>query len=822
MATTTVTVNANTSPAINNLKKLQKQVQSTNDGFNKLSGLLKGLAIGTFITQILRSADAIDELSKATGIGIAEINGLSAAILANGGDAEVASKAVTTFAQSIDEAAQGSAKTQYQFEQLGVTLDDLRNLSESDLLRKTIDGLSKMPAGAQRTATAMDLLGKGVRTVDFDGLNKDLDGFITKSKTAEPGIKNAATLFSNIQNVVKAFGTELTKTSGPLTEFLVKLTQNTEAIAKALVDLTKIVATAAAAFLIFGKVLPAISKGMTLLQTILTTKMVGGFAALGAGIKRNITAIINFDGKITQAATAAGLAVTKFTKLKQVLFSLGALFANVLRILLRFTGIIGILFTVAQAVDFLTKRFLNFSVLEWVGKKFEFAVGKVKEFLRYIGLMDESVAASNDAMSKGPQGPRRLGEEQRQQLREVAKANQSLAASIQEVTKKYKDQNDQIVENLRLEELYLNLSEENIDIAKAQREIYDRAIESITELQNKKAQLKPEEKAYADEIDKQIKIIEESIAVDQDRASKAISNLYAMRQAQEEFNRSLEDTARELQKASTLAELEEELNLIGLYGDELEKQTRLNEINRNLRQEQQQLAIDLLRLEKDRNRLGEVTYTAERQRIIKQMADAVELSEARISAFEEEQKRKVELEQSYSEGAKRALQDVAEQFKPINVAQDAVKKGFDAIGNAIDEFVETGKFSFKQFAASIIADIAKIVAKALVLQAIKSIFGGFGIPGLAEGGPAKAGKPYIVGEKGPELFVPNTSGTVVPNNAMKNGVATGAVNAPVTNNYITNNINAVDAKSVAQLFAENRKVLLGTVKMAERELPYMA
>ena len=822
MSTTTVTVNANTSPAINNLKKLQKQVQNTNDGFNKLSGLLKGLAIGTFITSIIRSADAIDELSKATGIGIAEINGLSSAMIANGGDAEVASKAVTVFAQSIDEAAQGSAKTQYQFEQLGISLNDLRNLSESDLLRKTIDGLSKMPAGAQRTAVALDLLGKGVRTVDFDGLNKDLDGFITKSKAAEPGIKNAAELFGNIQNIIKAFGTELTKSSSGLTEFLVEITKNTEAIAKALVDLTKIVASAAAAFLIFGKVIPAVTKGMTLLQTILTATTSGGFAKLAQGIKTSFIAMKNFDGKITQAAVAAGQAVTKFTKLKQVLFSLSAIFANMLKILLRFGGIVGILFTVAQAVDFLTKRFLNFSVLEWVGKKFEFAIGKVKEFLRYIGLMDESVEASNNAMSKGPQGPRRLGDEQRQQLREVAKANQALAASIQEVTRKYKDQNDQIVENLNLEKLYMNLSEENIDIAKAQRDVYDRAIESITELQNKKAQLKPEEQAYAAEIDKQIKIIEDSIAVDQERASKAISNLYAMRQAQEDFNRSLEDTARELEKASTLADLQEELNLIGLYGDELEKQTRLNEINRNLRQEQQQLAIELLRLEKDRNRIGEATYAAERQRIVKQMADAVELSEARIAAFEEEQKRKTELEGSYAEGAKRALIDIADQFKPINIAQDAVKKGFDAIGNAIDDFVETGKFSFKSFAASVIADLSKIIAKALILQAIKSIFGNFGIPGLATGGPAKAGQPYIVGEKGPELFVPKTSGTVVPNDAMKNGVATGAVNAPVTNNYNTYNINAVDAKSVAQLFAENRRTLLGSVRMAERELPYMA
>lgn len=38
---------------------------------------------------------------------------------------------------------------------------------------------------------------------------------------------------------------------------------------------------------------------------------------------------------------------------------------------------------------------------------------------------------------------------------------------------------------------------------------------------------------------------------------------------------------------------------------------------------------------------------------------------------------------------------------------------------------------------------------------------------LAEGGPALADKPYIVGEKGPELFVPRQSGFVVPNQALR-------------------------------------------------------
>jgi TP901 family phage tail tape measure protein len=50
-----------------------------------------------------------------------------------------------------------------------------------------------------------------------------------------------------------------------------------------------------------------------------------------------------------------------------------------------------------------------------------------------------------------------------------------------------------------------------------------------------------------------------------------------------------------------------------------------------------------------------------------------------------------------------------------------------------------------------------------------------GAIGLAHGGPAMAGRPYVVGEQGPELFVPNQSGTVVPN-----GGFGGNVNVDVT------------------------------------------
>jgi hypothetical protein len=44
-------------------------------------------------------------------------------------------------------------------------------------------------------------------------------------------------------------------------------------------------------------------------------------------------------------------------------------------------------------------------------------------------------------------------------------------------------------------------------------------------------------------------------------------------------------------------------------------------------------------------------------------------------------------------------------------------------------------------------------------------FGGMSIPGFAAGGNPPVGRPSLVGEKGPELFVPRTSGTIVPADA---------------------------------------------------------
>jgi len=61
-----------------------------------------------------------------------------------------------------------------------------------------------------------------------------------------------------------------------------------------------------------------------------------------------------------------------------------------------------------------------------------------------------------------------------------------------------------------------------------------------------------------------------------------------------------------------------------------------------------------------------------------------------------------------------------------------------------------------------------------------SLFAGF----LANGGPAQAGRAYMVGERGPEMFIPRSSGTVIPNNQLGGGGANVVVNVDASGSSV--------------------------------------
>ena len=76
----------------------------------------------------------------------------------------------------------------------------------------------------------------------------------------------------------------------------------------------------------------------------------------------------------------------------------------------------------------------------------------------------------------------------------------------------------------------------------------------------------------------------------------------------------------------------------------------------------------------------------------------------------------------------------------------------------------SAKDAFRSMAQSILADLARIAIRQQITGKIAGFIGGFGAPtGKAIGGSVQRNQPYMVGERGPEMFVPNQSGSIVPN-----------------------------------------------------------
>jgi len=139
----------------------------------------------------------------------------------------------------------------------------------------------------------------------------------------------------------------------------------------------------------------------------------------------------------------------------------------------------------------------------------------------------------------------------------------------------------------------------------------------------------------------------------------------------------------------------------------------------------------------------------------------------------------------------------------------------------------SAKDAFKSMAQSIISDLMRMAIQQQITGRIAGFLGGLGggggystvgagantyIPaGLASGGPAMRNTPYIVGEKGPELFVPRGSGTVVPNDKLGGG---GVVVNQTIN--LTTGISQTVRAEVTNMLPQIKEAAKGAVLDARR------
>jgi len=147
--------------------------------------------------------------------------------------------------------------------------------------------------------------------------------------------------------------------------------------------------------------------------------------------------------------------------------------------------------------------------------------------------------------------------------------------------------------------------------------------------------------------------------------------------------------------------------------------------------------------------------------------------------------------------------------------EDSITEAIMNMGKGLGSFRDVISSIFDDIAAKVIqANISSPIANAISGAIGSQAKGGDPFGDIfknmfkAEGGTVNGNQPYIVGEQGAELFVPNKTGTIVPNGRGGGGNVTN-----INVNY-SPQVNALDPRTAQAVIAENAPTVVGIVRQA--------
>ena len=158
---------------------------------------------------------------------------------------------------------------------------------------------------------------------------------------------------------------------------------------------------------------------------------------------------------------------------------------------------------------------------------------------------------------------------------------------------------------------------------------------------------------------------------------------------------------------------------------------------------------------------------------------------------------------------------------PVAEAMGAVttimERGMGRVARVVGDMVRSNEFEFKRLrdiASSILDDIASDMLRVGVVAPLSDLLRG-GLTSLLpkqHGGPVLPRIPYLVGEAGPELFVPAAAGAIVPHNRLAGAGRAAADARPVVHFHQTFNFDFRGASpaAVAVLRTEGDRIIART------------
>jgi lambda family phage tail tape measure protein len=856
MADLSYDVQVNTSQAERNLTNLQKSVAGLNNTFSGLKTALAGISLGAIISQAIGLADSITDISDSTGIATANILGLSRAMIDNGGSAEGAQKAILKLVGAIGEAADGGEDTQKAFASIGISLNDLRTLSEQDILSKTIAGLANISDASQRSVLSTKLLGKEIRNVGLAGVAGSYAQATAESAKYAAAVKSAADSQGAIDKTLTDFKIALLDALRPITELVASLNVGVEGFRKFIQAVVAVGAVLAGVF-VGGKIIA----GVRLFYAALL--------AVANGAKNLFEFFRNLAtgaGALIRATEGAGGAFYRmWLAIKAILIVMAELAGPAFAALK--TIAVPVLATLAAGWGFIQESTTS-------------AINKLKEYLNYLpgvnfdigggqGRGDPKEIANREAADKAAKERAKELREVRDKAAEremdrIRKFNSALTAQ----QKTYSDLNSEaqtfsnyLLADLKFQTSLLGMTEDQKEIATALNAETQRYLQEQNTLQGKlsniqsqigiemKAQKSLKDDELAASRDKVRLLVDEEINLKE--LSKTYYDLHISngKNLESELKQQQRIKNAEAERLSNLEYISERLREQAASYESLGGALRsINDKRVDLKVQTDQTGLSPLRkqiatineearkaaLEAGRafsaNFESEDGLTPERAQELaaglSQIADG-------YKAISNEQIKALGVSDQYLSGNLDSLSAWREEFKVGSKdaftkfkedATDAGKQAADSFStftsgmeDAFVQFVQTGKLSFKSLANSIIADLVRIAVRRAIVAAIGGPLGS--LFGMANGGPVQGATPIVVGERGPELFVPQSAGKIISNSALKGSGQNSGGTMGSGQTLVTYNIQAVDAASFRSLVARDPSFIYAVTEQGRRSQP---
>jgi hypothetical protein len=164
-----------------------------------------------------------------------------------------------------------------------------------------------------------------------------------------------------------------------------------------------------------------------------------------------------------------------------------------------------------------------------------------------------------------------------------------------------------------------------------------------------------------------------------------------------------------------------------------------------------------------------------------------------------------------------AAGDVEDMTSRLSASNEEAKKAIPAMSQLAKISDDAGAIIAQGFEDAILSgeklqdvlkaigrDLLRLVFQQTITQPLAAGISG-ALQGMfrANGGPVSANSPYVVGERGPELFVPRASGSIVSNSNMNQG--SGSAGSSINVNY--NSAAGVTRSELAPILEQERRRL---------------